>query len=155
MIHRIADLQWRFYDRAVPLEPLKVLAERRFVWDGASVRIAALAASHAVVLERDGAILTELLTCGAPPADAVAAGPAEAIAVARWRVDARHSVAAVDAQPSGDERLEVVYPGVDGARTTIAWSTAGGRLTVETVHTYPEEAASLLSRSEFERVTEI
>src|SRR5690242_6846308 len=69
MPYRAADLIYRLLDGPARLEPLRVLETRALAWRGWRVTFCALGASHAVCLEREGAQVTELLTC-APPAGA-------------------------------------------------------------------------------------
>src|SRR6266487_2904128 len=63
-IKPLSALQYRLVAGPVSLIPLRVLDTRRFSHSSWSVTCHILAASHAVILDRNGVTVTELLTCG-------------------------------------------------------------------------------------------
>ena len=161
----ISALRYRLLDGIPCLEPLRVLERRAAYWQGWQVHCYILGASHAVCLEREGAYLTEILTCLPPGgslralAEAAADRPG-AVCVAAHGLICRACLAPF-ALCEGDAlcenfpaagRLEVAYPCATGAPpafTRLGWYGDGKQLRVETIHTYPEEGRGVRTRTEF------
>jgi hypothetical protein len=156
-----AMLQYRLLEGPVGLEPLRILASRREEWQGWTVTFYVLGASHAVRWEREGSVLTELLACALPEGDpgilAERKGDRPA-ALCLITQGLRYQMRLTPfALPEGDQlrnaytaenRLEVAYPThPDGITpyTRIGWRLTDTELSLETIHTYPEEGRGVHS----------
>src|ERR1051325_10653886 len=84
--HSISNLTYRIFAGSLDLFPHVILGTRTCDWHGFRVSFFVLGASHAVVLEREGQIATETLTCGPIRASA------ELIAEARADMECQISV---------------------------------------------------------------
>ena len=164
-LHSVATLRYFLLAGRARLEPLRVLDSRRVAWGRATVTFCALGTSHAVLVERADAALTELLTCAS--GDLQARVVRQRAASADWsmsctidglRCDCRLSRFDLD----GRERLRggfreadrLVFGygaegGIDEPMTHIGWRTEDRTLAVETLHTYPHEARGVRSESVF------
>src|SRR5579871_1879385 len=162
-----STLRYRLFRSPLQLEPLRILASRRADWQDWKVTFHVLGASHAVRLQRGETTLIELLACanveGAPPVLLDLAGNTPQTAC--------HHVAGLVCQVAlvpfaleeGDalqgafvrsDRLELAYAAPSGSPipyTRIGWRLTERELTLETVHTYPEERIGIRSRSRFQR----
>jgi hypothetical protein len=167
MYQTAAQLAYRLLEGRADLRPLRVLASREIEWCGWSLRLHVLGASHAVELRRGPRCLTELLSCapapGAGPAlidlgvsatetgSAAAFGLLCAVRITPFSLDEGDDLAGCFAE---DCRLDWAFPPLRNgpARqpiTRIGWHAAGLRLTIETVHGYPEEARGVRSLTRF------
>jgi hypothetical protein len=163
-LHRSSDLRFVLLETTSTLGDVRILASREARWNGDLVCFHVLAVSHAVVIRREQP-LTELLTCGEyspagrPLAHLHINAPHELST--RLGCLAYHcrlepfSLAGGDdliGSFSTEQRMDVFFPG-DAAHapvTRIGWRIEPTRLTVETVHSYPEEKMGVRSRSRFE-----
>ena len=164
-LHSVATLRYFLLEGRARLEPLRVLESRRVPWGRRVVTFCALGTSHAVLVEREGAALTELLTCAS--ANLQARVVQQRTASSDWsmsctidglRCDCRLSRFDLDGQEQlrGEfrpaDRLVFGY-GVEGGAeepmTHIGWRIEDGRLSVETLHTYPHEGRGVRSESVF------
>lgn len=164
-LHRVAALRYFLLAGRPRLAPLRVLESRRMPWGRAEVTFCVLGTSHAVLVEREGARLTELLTCapgnlGAQIVEQRAAGSDWSLcgAVAGLRCDCRLSGFDLDGRErlrgafADADRLSFAYgaeAGVDEPLTLIGWRTRERTLAVETLHTYPHEGRGVRSESIF------
>ncbi len=163
--HSVATLRYFLLAGRARLAPLRVLDSRRIPWGRGTVTFCALGTSHAVLVERAGAALTELLTC--------ASGDLRARVVRRrtagsdWSLSctieglrcecrlSRFDLAGPARLRGGFrsvDRLVFGYGaagGVEEPMTHIGWRTDGPLLAVETLHTYPHEARGVRSESVF------
>ena len=171
MIVSCAMLQYRLLEGPVTLEPLRILASRQRDWQGWQVTFYVLGASHAVRLEREGVVLTELLACALPEGEFQALAEREGhtshhlcLAAHGLRCQARLMPFALQegdrlrGEFLAENRLEVAYPTApDGATpvTRIGWRLNDRELCIETIHTYPEEGRGVSSASVFTRELEI
>ena len=158
-------LQYRLLEGRIDLEPLRILASRQTLWAGRRVTFFVLGASHAVVIERDNSVVTELLACALPVGQsrvlAERAGDTAQSLCLRTnglRYEARLSPFSAEdgdtlrAEFPDDNRLDVAYPVLpDGATpvTRVGWRLSESQLRVETIHTYPEERRGVYSCSVF------
>jgi len=163
-LHRVSDLRFALLESTGSLGATRILASREVHWNGDLVCFHVLAVSHAVVIRREQPI-TELLTCGdfrpvgQPLAHVQIAAPCE-FSTRVGRLDYRcrlepFSLAAGDdllGRFSPEQRMDVFFPSDDVSApvTRIGWQIERARLSVETVHSYPEQAVGVRSRSRFE-----
>ena len=161
----MATLRYRLLPGPIDLAPLRVLASRRLQWKAWSVTFSVLGASHAVGLERGEDRLTELLACVSGVGVGVPVIQADAGEMTRLCLHAEGLVCEIQLSPfaltesaelllecAAESRLEVAYPACADAATPytrIGWRTTAAALTVETVHTYPEESRGVRSRTVF------
>ena len=163
--HSVATLRYFLLAGRARLEPLRVLDSRRIAWGCGTVTFCALGTSHAVLVERGGAALTELLTCAS--GDLRARVVRQRAAGSDWsmsctidglRCECRLSRFDLDGQARlrgrfrPADRLVFGYGaegGVEEPMTHIGWRTGDRTLAVETLHTYPHEARGVRSRSVF------
>ncbi|HLJ54259.1 MAG TPA: DUF2617 family protein [Chthonomonadaceae bacterium] len=165
-MHQSAEqLSYRLIAGPADLRPLRILASRGVAWAGWQVALYVLGASHAVELRRGRARMTELLTCVPPPGAhaslmALSAAGSEGCCEAqglrfRVRLASFDLVAGDDLLGCFDDeaRLDVAFPpgAAGGAVTRIGWRIDARWLTVETVHSYPEEGRGIRSFTTFER----
>jgi hypothetical protein len=171
MILSSSRLQYRLLEGPVGLEPLRILASRCLDWQGWQVTFYVLGASHAVRLEREGVVLTELLTCALPEGNARVLAEREgdqpkSLCRVAYGLQCQARLTPFALQEGGDlrgdyppeNRLEVAYPVLpDGVTpyTRIGWRLAGAELSVETIHTYPEEGCGMHSQSIFTREVDV
>lgn len=167
--HSVAALRYRLHSGPVDLTPLVIRQTRRFAWGAAQVTAFVLGASHALTVTLpNGCCLTELLTC-LPPGDvqnaaaAVREWPLPTVSGDEWRREfaeggvhgtvclQRFSLAtgadALGIAPDDALHEPFMLPTGNTAWTRIGWRVTDSRLFVETVHTYPEEAAGIRSRT--------
>jgi hypothetical protein len=165
MQHSIYDLRYRLTPGHVELEPLRVLACRTAEWIDWRVTFHVLGASHAVVLERGGQTITELLTCR-PAAGAsnplldLACDDSATGCATRDGIECRVRISPM-LLGDGDDLRTVVEPGCrmdysfparageQAPMTRIGWRVDGRALRVETVHTYPEAGRGVRSETVF------
>ncbi len=163
--HSVATLRYFLLEGRPRLAPLRVLDSRRVPWGRRAVTFCALGTSHAVLVERDGAALTELLTCAA--GDLQARVIRQMAAGSNWSLSCTVDGLRCDCRLSrfdlaGKERLRGGYAdtdrlvfgyGVEGGSdepmTHIGWRTGDRTLSVETLHTYPHEGRGVRSESVF------
>lgn len=160
-----SQLSYCLLDCRTDLRPLRILASRELIWEGWTVGIHVLGASHAVEFRRGAECVTELLTCvrpeyaQSPPIALQADTPGESctsLARITCRVRLKPFDLAIGDALIGafdtDCRLEVAFPFAgDGAApvTRIGWRVSGDSLAIETVHSYPEEGRAVRSESHF------
>ena len=169
MKYSLSNLKYQLVSGHISLEPMQILDSRILDWEGYRVTFFVLGASHAVRLEWEGQFLTELLTCS--PTEAENFGGTEI-----WRADTeqsfslerlgwRCSVQLLPFELSAENKIQGKFPPQNTLsfhyplqptgeipRTEIGWKTEDTLLTVETLHTYPEEGRGVHSLSRFERV---
>jgi hypothetical protein len=166
VIYSASTLRYRLLDGPARLEPLRVLDARTVYWCTWHVSFSVLAASHAVLLWQGDRQLIELLACALPTGGARSLVELAADQPAQICVAAHGLICSVRLMPfplgEGDrlrgdfaaaDRLAVAYPACPDARpplTRIGWQVWGRRLSIETVHTYPEEEQGVRSESRFE-----
>lgn len=163
-MHRFSDLRFALLKSVSALGTARILASREARWNRDVVCFHVLAVSHAVVVHREQP-LTELLTCGdyssggQPLAHVQIAAPCEfSTRVGRLGYRCRlepFSLAGGDdlvGRFSPEQRMDVFFPGDDvrAPVTRIGWQIEPACLTVETVHSYPEQEVGVRSRSRFE-----
>ena len=164
MIHSAATLRYFLLEGRARLEPLRVFDSRSVSWQGHLVTFCVLGTSHAVVVERGEAALTELLTCA--PGHRGATVLEQRAASANWsathkidhlRYDCRLSRFALGGDNplrgtfAPGDRLAFTYKMEHGSEpmTRIGWRADDETLSVETVHTYPHDGVGIRSESEF------
>jgi hypothetical protein len=163
-VHRVSDLRFARLENASTLGQVRVLASREARWNADPVCFHVLAVSHEVVIRREHP-LTELLTCGdySPGGQRLShvqiTAPYElstrvGCLAYRCRLEP-FSLARGDdliGRFSPEERMDVFFPGDDvkAPVTRIGWRIEPTCLTVETVHSYPEEKVGVRSQSRFE-----
>ena len=163
--HSVATLRYFLLAGRPRLEPLRVLDSRRVRWGSGTVTFCALGTSHAVLVERAGAALTELLTCAS--GDLRARVVRQRAASSDWslsctidglRCDCRLARLDLDGRQRlrggfrAADRLVFGYGAEGGSEepmTHIGWRTEDRTLAVETLHTYPHEARGVRSESVF------
>ena len=163
-MHRVSDLRFALLESTSSLGGTRILASREVRWNGDLVCFHVLAVSHAVVVRCERP-LTELLTCGdfspsgRPLAHVEVAAPYEFSTRLghldyRCRLDLFSLAAGDDLQGrfSPEQRLDVFFPseGPTAPVTRIGWQIDRARLSVETVHSYPEQELGVRSRSRVE-----
>jgi hypothetical protein len=165
MHHSASTLCYRLLDGLPCLEPFRILAAQTVAWRSWRTTFYVLGASHAVCLHREDAQITELLTCLPPDRTIPALAELAADAVRETCIDLRGLTCRVRLTPfaltEGDalresfaeaNQLAISYPASHGEPTPITrlgWRITGGQLSVETVHTYPEEGRGVRSRTLF------
>jgi uncharacterized protein DUF2617 len=166
VIYSASTLRYRLLDGPARLEPLRVLDARNVDWCGRCVSFLVLAASHAVLLRQGNRQLMELMACALPEGGARSLLELAADQPAEICIAAHGLICSVRLTPfplgEGDglcgdfataDQLAVAYPTSLDARTPftrIGWRISGTRLSIETVHTYPEEEQGVRSESRFE-----
>jgi hypothetical protein len=163
--HSLSALRYRLIAGVVDLAPLRILAARSVSWKSWRVSFHILGASHAVVLDRDGKAITELLTCSAPPEveNIVGEGLAERVSSGSICVGDLSLRTNLERFPLGNnwtlprrfhtkDSMHMDFSTISEgcALTAICWENFEEKLIVETVHTYPEEGMGIRSHSEFE-----
>ena len=163
-MHRFSDLRFALLESVSTVGAGRILASREARWNGNLVSFHVLAVSHAVVIRREQP-LTELLTCGdfSPEGQPLAyvriVAPCEfSTRVGRLGYRCRlepFSLAGGDdlvGRFSPEQRMDVFFPSDDTGVpvTRIGWQIEPACLTVETVHSYPEQKVGLRSQSRFE-----
>lgn len=160
-----SQLSYCLLDCRTDLRPLRILASRELIWEDWTVGIHVLGASHAVEFRRGAECVIELLTCVRPeyaqlplialqadtPGEACASLPRLTCRVRLMPFDLALGDA-LDGPFDTDCRLNLAFPfaGVGAAPVTrIGWRVSGDRLTIETVHSYPEEGRAVRSESHF------
>jgi hypothetical protein len=163
-LHRLSDLRFALLESMSSLGAARILASREVQWSGDFVCFHVLAVSHAVIVRR-APPLTELLTCGdfspseRPLAHVQVGAPCE-FSTQVGHLDYRcrlepFSLAAGDdllGRFPTEQRLDVFFPSEDPSApvTRIGWQIERACLSVETVHSYPEQGIGVRSRSRFE-----
>ena len=163
--HSVSALRYFLLEGRVRLEPLRVFRSRRVPWGRHAVTFHALGTSHAVVVEREDASLTELLTCAS--GDLQARVIQQRAANSDWSMSCTVGGVRYDCRLSGfdlnggdrlrgafrnADRLVFGYgraAGADEPMTRIGWRTDERALAVETLHTYPHESRGVRSESVF------
>jgi hypothetical protein len=165
IIHSTKLLHYHLIEGAPALEPLRILDTRRLKWQGWSVELFVLGASHAVRLTSGPKVLTEMLSCIPPPTvysallNSDVNSPRDLCAqvhglTCRVRLTP-FALAGNDALKNHfdtSDQMHVLYPGSDTVTapcTRIGWRSDGAYLLVETVHTYPEEGQAVRSETRF------
>ena len=165
MIHSAATLRYFLLEGRVRLEPLKVFDSRRVEWGDRVVTFFVLGTSHAIRVERGGTTLTELLTCADSDLEARvleqrASSPDWTLArrVDHLEYECRLSSVALH-RPEGlravfrpADQLTVTYgesQDVPAPMTFVGWRVEETALSVETLHTYPQEKRAVRSQSSF------
>ena len=163
--HSVATLRYFLLEGRARLEPLRVFESRQVTWGRRAVTFCALGTSHAVLVEREGAALTELLTCASGDLEArvvrqraASTDWSMACTIDGLRYDCRLSRVDLDGRDRlrggfrSADRLVFGY-GTEGdaeeAMTHIGWRTDDRTLSVETLHTYPHEGRGIRSESVF------
>ena len=160
-----STLRYRLITGKLQLEPLRILTSRAAEWREWRVTFCILGASHAVRLERGDTSLTELLACAMPEGvaniliDITGSEPQKACRIAEGilcQVELFPFPLSEGDCLEGDfaapDRLELAYPALNNVPTPytrLGWCITERELTIETVHTYPEENLGIRSRSRF------
>ena len=163
-----AALVLSVYTDSRPADPCWVLSEREVTGGGWRVRIQIVGASHVAVIERGGTAFTEMLVARPVRAalpEAFAALPAGVegdvvLDAGGWAYScARRSAAArpdaletwcIPLQAGGFDTLWRDYPPGPAGRagtTALAWRFDGSHLSLETFHSYPDEARLVLTHT--------
>jgi Protein of unknown function DUF2617 len=166
MFSELAALRYFLFEVPIALEPLRVLDTRSLQWNGWRIRLHILGASHAVCMERDGGQLTELLACIAPSEQDTPLwlGGAQTawetclvIQGLRCRIGlspvAMHADIGLEAPYTSDCLLTAAYPAAsesDIPFTSLGWHATAERLSIETLHTYPEAGHAVRTLTRFE-----
>jgi hypothetical protein len=167
MIYAMRDLRYLLIEgEAGWMENFRILEVRRNVWNGSCFVVYALATSHAVSVELQDQKFTELLSCRGelnlrPSLAEMSAHRPFELATRLQGVHYRFQLSLL--APGEDDALQgafdpdhlitVTYPripGLDTPVTKIGWKIEPAALRIETLHTYPEEAGGVRSRSIFE-----
>ena len=165
MQYSVDNLCYQLLEGPVCLESLQVMDKRSITWHNRHVTFYVLGASHAVFIETKQGGITELLTC-APITSAGRTFAEGVITEGReWHITAPELICHIQVQPfalaDGDalngrfdkeNSLAVAYPTYPTGpipMTRIGWSLDQRYITVETVHTYPEEGHGARSRTVF------
>jgi len=165
LIHSAATLRFFLLKGRARLEPLRIFDFREVEWQGFMVTFYVLGTSHAVLVEMEEAVITELLTCAAndPKAFVLEQGSVSS----DWSVARRignlmyncrlsrfelGSVGGFRGSFLNSDQLTFTYGldnGAGEALTRIGWKRHGTMLSVETLHTYPREGCGVRSESTF------
>jgi hypothetical protein len=166
-----SQLNYKLLTGQTDLRPLRILATQELTWKDWQVSIYVLGVSHAISFQQGGRRITELLTCSTVEPDrkptlALSADRAGEMCAAIHGLVCRVRLQPISLE-EGDhlegayddsERLEVAFPDIGAGVspvTRIGWKARGGTLTVETVHSYPEEGRGVRSWSRFEIAEEL
>jgi hypothetical protein len=170
MLQSASQLKYKLLIGPTDLRPLRILATQDFAWLGWRVCFHVLGVSHAVSFSSAERQVTELLTCSTvepdrePSLTLSAERPGESCAsigglVCRVRLQpfSLETGDHLEGDYSVTERLDVTFTGASAEVspvTRIGWRVSGRALTVETVHSYPEEGRGVRSWSRFETAEE-
>lgn len=166
VIHSTSTLRYYLLAGDSDLRPLRVFEERQVRWADRQVTFFVLGTSHAIRVEGAVGLFIELLSC-VPPAtpnqiiEEAAAWSHEAVSrtIDGVRYTCRVGLcemgqAHLSKSFADSDRLDLAYHGDPGSpeppRTQIGWRVRGPKLSVETVHTYPQESQAVTSESTFE-----
>lgn len=159
-------LRYRLVADLPDLQPLRILEQRTLPWHDGRLTFSVLGASHAVSWDTGEDRLTEMLTCHPPGRDPspILAECAACRPITLYALSKCLSCA-VEITPFSLEEGETLQGDFDGQHqlahafpdgptgptpvTRIGWLVSEARLTVETVHTYPETGQGVRSRSVF------
>jgi hypothetical protein len=165
VIHSASNLRYVLLRGPLSLDAFRILSARCYEWCGWQVTFNALAVSHAVSLKRGDEQLIELLSClpervcGAPIVSFATEGSWEfQTEILDLNYGCRQTVL-----PLGNEMwqprsfvasdfLEARYPAETGAAipvTRIYWRADSVRLSIASLHTYPEEGRAVVTESFF------
>ena len=166
MIHSASTLRFLLVDGRVRLEPLRILDRRRVKWLDHRVTFYALGTSHAILLEYGDTALTELLTCvpSAVQAHILEQGGAHLPYTVSRTFDSLSYRCrltpfelcgrdGLQSEFSSEDRISFTYHTegeLEEPITHIGWRGGDSTLSVETVHTYPNEGQGVRSESTFE-----
>ena len=166
VIHSASTLRFLLVDGRVRLEPLRILDRRRVKWLDHRVTFYALGTSHAILLEYGDTALTELLTCvpTAVQAHILEQGGAHLPYTVSRTFDSLSYRCrltpfelcgrdGLQSEFSSEDRISVTYHAegeLEKPITHIGWRGGDSTLSVETVHTYPNEGQGVRSESTFE-----
>lgn len=164
----ISLLRYRLVTALPGLEPLQILIRREFDWRGGRAAACVLGASHAVSWQSHDDCFTEMLTCH-PESDSTASVIAECSADAPSEIQANSKTlrcriqitqfeltsrrSALNGFYDADHLLCHLFPSStpgESPLTCLGWQAAPERLTIETLHTYPETGQGVRSLSVFE-----
>ena len=166
VIHSASTLRFLLVDGRVRLEPLRILDCRRVKWLDHRVTFYALGTSHAILLEYGDTVLTELLTCvpTAVQTHVLEQGGAHLpYIVSRTFGSLSYRCRLTPFELRGRDGLQGGFSSEDQISFTyhaereleepithIGWRGGDSTLSVETVHTYPNEGKGVRSESTFE-----
>ena len=139
-------LRYRLLEGRTDVAPLRILATQHFLWGHWRVTAHVLGASHAVQLESENGVFTELLTCAPAPGEHAALlaldapGLAEAsLGVLEVRVRLWRQGLGCRLNASNMTVAFPIGPSEIAPETQLAWEMSAQQLRVTSVHTYPEE----------------
>ncbi len=163
-VHALSALRYRLLDAPADFAPLRVLRQQSFDWRGWRVTCCVLGASHAVVLRRGDGCVTELLACCddariPEPRETMRGDRDGSMCASVHGLTVSTTVSLIGAEAGGGligafasgSRLDVAFPAEAGPSpvTRIGWRTTDAALTVETVHTYPQESRGVRTQTVF------
>ncbi len=165
VIHSAATLRYFLLEGHVRLEPLRVFDSRQVQWSDRVVTFFVLGTSHAMRVERGDTTLTELLTCAKSDLEARVlehrdASPDWSFACEVHGLEYECGLSSFELLGSGQlrgefrptDQLTVTYGAGQDApapMTSVAWRMDDATLSVETLHTYPQEGRGVRSHSTF------
>lgn len=155
--HSLANLTFRLVKGLPSLEPLQVLEEREITWQGHSVTLRILGASHAVTVDSEDEKTTELLSCGGVEgtSETLIEAPAHLQGAYEsctngliWKTTLAPFLLEEGESLQGrfEETLSHEFPATAESIpiTRIGWN-AGRMLYIQTIHTYPQEGLGVRS----------
>jgi hypothetical protein len=171
MRQNISQLEYALISEHPPLDPLRVLERKSIHWRGWIVTFCILGASHAALFERDGVRFMEILAC-LPKGDAFwkSASSLEftsrgdvfteasciidslsvQIQILPTSIEQAAMLNASDSEGFMQFPFELDEPALGSAVTQISWFANQQRLTLQTLHSYPEESKAVRTMTIFE-----
>jgi len=166
MIYSSVNLRYFLLAGPFSLKPFRILKRHQTDWCGRRLDFYALGASHAVTLMCQDLQLTELLTCIPATSEAQTIAEASAaylpleIAARVFGIDYRCRISGAEegegvtlhSSFDGANQIEAAYPTQSGYPTPvtrIGWRIRPAQISLETMHTYPEEGRVIRTESFF------
>ncbi|WP_314175773.1 DUF2617 family protein [Streptomyces winkii] len=155
---RAGDLAW-----ALGREPLPALAQRALQFDGVTVQLRLLGASHQVLLEEDGSVCSETVACMPGSSTPLPLGVSrhtgeweydfaaqvETLSPREFAARARELLDLVSDHPGG---LAGTFPGAPHAFTALLVERLAGHVRWRTWHSYPQEGRLVSTRTRVARL---
>ncbi len=171
MFHSSFDLRYLLLSGPVSLTRFRVLQSHHLEWREFHLGFYVLAVSHALCIKSGDRQVTEFLSCASADADAGVIAEAS-VADLPWEVTKRvlnleYSCRITSISGTEDDRFHGAFedrnqmtaaypilPGYATPFTRIGWGFDHAGITVETIHTYPQENRIVRSESVVRRAEE-